>query len=188
MTENNILAILIRRLSSVVRSPNCVHAEQAVAPDAHWRPASGQRQRLETFDRVFVAVLGVNRFAEPEINGLAVDAHFLPLEAGKMHLDPAVVAVIAGMVLERGEVEIGVKLAIDPRQQVQVEFGGDAFRIIVGGTQHRDVFNEIDADNENSVVAQRRAGMMQEFYCLVMLEIADSRSWKKTDTDRKSVV
>src|SRR5262249_52957326 len=130
-TENNILAILIRHLSSVVRPPNCVHAEQAVAPDAYRRPASGQRQRLETLDRVFVAVLGVNRFADPEIKGPAVDAHLLPLEAGKMHLDPAVLAVIAGMVLERGEVEIGVKLAIDPRQQVQVEFGGDAFRIVV---------------------------------------------------------
>src|SRR5262249_10152882 len=182
MENNNILAILIRRLSSVVRPPNCMHAEQAVAPDAHRRPASGQRQRLETFDRVFVAVFGVNRFAEPKIKGLAVDTHLLPLEARKVHLDPALLAVIASVMLERGEVEIGVKLAIDPRQQVQVEFGGDAFRIVVGGTQHLDALNEIVADNENSSVAKGRAGMIQEFYRLVMLEIADSRSRKKTDT------
>src|SRR5262249_42517750 len=114
MTENNILAILTRRLSSVVRPPNCVHAEQAVAPNAHRRPASGQRQRLETFDRVFVAVLGVNRFAEPEIKGLAVDAHPLPLEAGKVHLDPAALAVIAGMGLKRREGGICGKIAHYP--------------------------------------------------------------------------
>src|SRR5262249_32312433 len=102
MTENNILTILIRRLSSVVRPPNCVHAEQAVAPDLCRRPAGGLRQRLETFDRVFVAVLGVDRLAMPETERLAVDAHLLPLEASKMHFDTIVLAVVAGVVLERG--------------------------------------------------------------------------------------
>jgi len=91
-----------------------VHAEQTIAPDIHRPPAGALGERLKAFDRVFVAVLGMNGLAKTEIDRLAVHAHFLPLDAGKMHLDAVAVAVLASVVLERRLIEIGAEFAMDP--------------------------------------------------------------------------
>src|SRR5579864_4973478 len=59
----------IRRLSSGLRHPQCVHAEQAVGPYRQRRPAAALSQSLEQLDRIFVAVRGVDRLAGEELNG-----------------------------------------------------------------------------------------------------------------------
>src|SRR5271156_5373794 len=104
----------------LVRPCQRQHAEQAVAPYLERRPAGSVRQRLKCLERVFVAVLGVDGFAGAESDRLAVDADFLPPGAGKVHLDAAVLTVVAGMMLERTEIEIGTELAIDAGQQIKV--------------------------------------------------------------------
>ena len=90
------------------------------------------RQRLKSLDRVFVAVLGVDGLAGAEIDRLAVDAHLLPLGAGKMHFDAVVLAIVAGVMLERGEIEIGAEFAIDARQQIEIELRGHALGVVIG--------------------------------------------------------
>src|SRR6202044_3125891 len=55
------VSILITDIRLLI--PDCVHAEKAVAPDPHRRPAAAARQRLKRLDRIFVAVFGVNGLA-----------------------------------------------------------------------------------------------------------------------------
>src|SRR5215468_11457554 len=152
-------SILIRRPSSVVRPLNRMHAEHPVAPYLEWRPACALRQRLKAFDGIFVTVFGMDGLAEPEIDGLAVDAHFLPFQAGQMHLNAAAFAVVAGMMLERGKIEIAAEFAIDAGEQIEIELRGYPFGVVVGRTQDRDVFDQIDADHQNGALAERGAGM-----------------------------
>src|SRR5690242_21926751 len=98
-----------------------------------------------------------------------------------MHLDAVAAAVEAGMVLEGGEIEIGAELAIDAGEQIEIEFSGHPFGVVIGRRQDRYIFDQIDADHQNGPLAQRSASMMQEFHRLVMLEITDGRSRKKAD-------
>src|SRR5262249_43249083 len=99
-----------------------------VGPRPLARPGGAPRQRGERLDRVLVAVLGVDRLAGTEFDGLAADLHLLAPDAGEMHLDPRALAVEKGVVLETFEIEIGAELAVDPRQHVEIEFRRHAGR------------------------------------------------------------
>src|SRR5215472_683069 len=156
-----------------VRPANRVHGKQAVAPDVDRRPARALRERLKTFDRVFVAVLGMDGLAKPESDRLAVHAHFLPLQTGKMHFDAAAFAVVARMMLERGQIEIAAEFAIDAGEQVEIELRGDPFGIVVSRPQDRAVLDQIDPDNQNGSLAECHAGMTQELHRLMTFEVAD---------------
>src|SRR5579862_677472 len=90
----------VRSSSSAVRDLNGVHCEHAVAPGLERRPAAAAGQRLERLDRVFVAVLGVDRFAGAKIDRGAVNPHLLTSRTGEVHFDPALLAVVEGMMLE----------------------------------------------------------------------------------------
>ena len=48
------------------------------------------------------------------------------------------------------EIEIAAELAVDAAQQVQVEVGGDALRIVIGGFEHRPVLPQVRADQERA--------------------------------------
>src|SRR5262245_63563803 len=92
-----------------------------IGPPGRHGPAGAAGQRGERFDRVLVAVLGVDRLAGPELDGLAADLHLLAPDAGEMHLDARALAVEEGVMLEAFEIEIGAELAVDPRQDVEIE-------------------------------------------------------------------
>ena len=62
---------------------------------------------------------------------------FWRAQADEMHLDPLLLAIVEGAVPEFGEVEIAVELAVHPLQQVEVERGGDAGGVVVGGVEDR---------------------------------------------------
>src|SRR6202034_2454368 len=113
---------IIRPPSSVLSVPQRVHAEIPIAPDLQRQPAAASGQRLKRLDGIFVAVLGMDRFAGAKTERLAVDFHLLPLGAGEVHLDPVVLAIVTGVMLEGGQIEIGAELAIDPRQYIEIEF------------------------------------------------------------------
>src|SRR3954466_786453 len=107
-----------------------------VGPHQDRRPPGAARQRAERFHRILVAVLGVNSFAGTEVDALAADPHLLALQACQMHLDARALAVEEGVMLEAGEVEFAAKLAIDARQQIEIELGGDALAVVIGLLQH----------------------------------------------------
>ena len=83
--------------------------------------------------------------------------------------------------LEGVEIEIGAELAIDARQQIEIEFRGDTLGIVVGAVENLRVLDQIDADHEQRARAQHVAGMAQKFARFVRLEIADGRAGKEAD-------
>ena len=77
---------------------------------------------------------------------------------------------------KRGEIELGAELAVDARQQIEIELRGDALRVVVGLLQDLRVLHQIDADDEGRAAAEDAAGVAQERRRLVRLEIADGRA------------
>ena len=59
-------------------------------------------------------------------------------------------AIVEGMVLERGEIEIGAELAIDAGEQIEIELRGDAVGIVIGAIENIGRLDEIDADDEHA--------------------------------------
>ena len=164
---------------SVRRCAQRVHAEQAVGPGLKGRPAAATGQRPERIDGIFVAVLGVDGFAGAEVDGLVADAHFLPPHAGEVHLNAVTFAVVEGVVLEGGQIEICPQLAVDAGEQIEIEFRGNTLGVVVGAVENVGRFFEIDADHKHRVIAEDLSGAAQECCRLVRLEIADGRTGKE---------
>src|SRR3970040_1031439 len=112
-------------------------AEQplGIRPALDRREARGPSQLLELADRVLVGGLGVDRLPLPEAELAAVDRDRLRLHALQMHLDTAGRLVVEGAVAKRRKIKVGAELAIDAGEQVEVEPGGDAARIVVRGVE-----------------------------------------------------
>src|SRR5262249_55517170 len=122
----------------------------------------------------------VDRFAGTEQDLRAADRHSLPLQARQMHLDPAALAIEEGVMLKACDVEICAKLLVHSRQQIAIELGGDAGRIIVRLEQHLLVFDQINADDEYRARSENPSSLMQKCCRLMRLEITDSRPREKT--------
>ena len=56
----------------------------------------------------------------------------------QMHLDPRQDVVPAGLVAEGVDRDVAAELAVDAVEQIEVELGGHAFRIVIGGDQPLD--------------------------------------------------
>ena len=82
---------------------------------------------------------------------------------------------------EAVEVETAAKLAIDAREQIEVESGGHALRVVIGGQEDRRRFLEIDADEEQAVLAQEPRCIGEEGGRLFMAEIADGRAGEEAE-------
>ena len=83
--------------------------------------------------------------------------------------------------LEGAKIEIGAELAVDARQQIEIEFRRDALGVVIGVIENFRILHQIDADHEQRARAQHAAGVAQEFAGFVRLEIADGGAGKKTD-------
>src|SRR5437870_8850888 len=120
-----------------LRSDQAVNRKQtaAVGPDFRALESRLRRQVPELGYRVFVRVLGMDRFAGVEGEAVRADVHRLPGERYQVHLDAARSGVVEGIVREAPQVEVSAQLAIDAPEQVQVEGRGDALRVVVGGVQ-----------------------------------------------------
>ncbi len=97
-----------------------------------------------------------------------------------MHLYPLLLAVVTGVMLEGGEVEIGAELAVDARQQIEIEFRGNTPGIVISGTENLDVLDQIDADDKDSAGAERVCRVVQEFCRFMRLESTDGRARKRS--------
>src|SRR5690606_12348753 len=100
-----------------------MHAEESVGiqPEIRRRPARLRREGPESLGRELVRILGVDGLARPEVEIPAEDLHALRMQADEMHLDPALRRVPARIMHETREVEIPSQLAVDPREQIEVE-------------------------------------------------------------------
>src|SRR5438270_10468577 len=79
--------------------------------------------------------LGVQLLAalEDDVEAERCDPDFLLPGGLKAHLDPFVLGIPNGDVLEGAKVDIGLELAVENRQDVPVEGSRYACRVVVGG-------------------------------------------------------
>ena len=63
-------------------------------------------------------------FPRPEREALSRDTHLLITRALEVHFDAAALREIACKMAKSAQIEIGAELAIDSRQQIQVERRG----------------------------------------------------------------
>src|SRR5688500_9590827 len=80
----------------------------------------------EILDRIFVRVLGVDGLAGAEVELVIPDSHALRDTAHEMHLDAPRIRVVVRAVLESRDIQVAAELAIDAREHVEIESGGDA--------------------------------------------------------------
>ena len=96
-------------------------------------------QRNESLAVVLVGAFRPDRLARLERNAFARHVHHLPLEAHQMHLHATGRLVEEGVMPKSSEVEVGMQLAIEASEHVEIEAGGDTRRIVVRrveGTPH----------------------------------------------------
>jgi hypothetical protein len=97
----------------------------------HLEPAV-RSESAEVRERILVGVFRPNPFPFLEGDGLSRDHDRLGPKAHQVHLDAAEAPVVKGLVPELVELKIRAQLAVDPRQEVEVEFRGDAPPVVVG--------------------------------------------------------
>src|SRR5437879_61496 len=105
---------------SVLTAFQPVDAEQPlfVGPDRAGIETGAAGHLAEGLDGVFVAVLGMHRLTDREIETLAAQRHALALEADQIHFD-AVGAWVVRRVMRKGiGIEVRAQLAIGARQEV----------------------------------------------------------------------
>jgi hypothetical protein len=125
-----------------------------------------------------VAVFGVNGFELGEWDSLAGDVDDLGDEAFEVHLDAAFVAVPAGAVDEGVEVEVGVEVAVEAAEDVEVEVGGDAGCVVVGGQDGGDGLvgagGEVGAEEEGVAGLEVGAEAAEDGVGFLRREVADA--------------
>ncbi len=115
------------------------------------------------------------------MEGLAVHVRGLRAPADQVHLDRRFVLVPACLVAELCRREVGVQLAVDAMQEVEVELGGDAFAVVVGGQQDVELLAQVDADDGGALPAGMAPHLPQEGRGLGGVEIADGGAGEEAD-------
>src|SRR5215204_820428 len=100
-----------------------------LAPEAG---LGGERRKL--VERILVGVLRVDALARAEVDAEVerLDADGLRARAFEVHLDAPLRLVVERDVAEVAQGEVGAQLAVDAREEVEVEGGRDAERVVVG--------------------------------------------------------
>src|SRR5262249_17490252 len=114
-----------------------------------------------------------------EFDDAAAQVHPLVLAAHKVHFDAPAFGVEKGLVTKAVEVEIRAKLAVNPRQQVEVELRGDASRIVISRVENSDILDQVDSDDKGGTRSEHARRMLQKSRGLLRVEIADGRARKK---------
>ena len=130
-----------------------------VGPFGDRRPAAGeQQQRARRAGRICgCSRCGSMRPWRRRI-GWPVDRELDVARGDQMHLDPRQHVVPARLVAEGVERDVAVELAVDPLEQVEVELGGDAFRVVIGRDQPLDRLDPVHADQQPRAGAEQCRG------------------------------
>lgn len=145
----------------------------AIGPEGAGAPAGLLGEKSEVVDAVFVAVFGDDVVALLEGEGLVGDGDDLIAAADKTHFDATFSFVVEGAMFEAIDIDLGAAFAVDAGEEVEVEGGGDALGIVVGGFEDIGGFVEINADEERGVFAAPDAEVTQEIGGLWASEVPD---------------
>ena len=158
-------------------------AEQlvAVGPAVDRLETGLLRQRAEFVDCVFVGILGVDQLAGAEMKMPVGGRHGLLGEALHIELHPPFCLAVERDMRKTIEIEIAAELAVDPRQQVQVERGVHAGLVVVSAVEDCRVLLQIGADQHLAARAEQLCPVREKFDDLLWLKIADCRAREKPD-------
>jgi len=154
----------------------CVdHREPAlgIGPDAGRLEARTLQQPDGVGLLVFIAVLGVDAVARLEAARAAAPVHLLRRARLEVHLDASARGVVEAVVAPLADVEIGVDQPVHVAQDVQVEGGGHAQRVVIGGVERGFILGQVDADQDAAIRPALRAQALQEGLRILGREIAD---------------
>ena len=92
------------------------------------------------------------------------------------HFDAAVGFIINGLVGKVCQVEVTIKIRVQPSQHIEIEFCGHALTVIVCRVNQGRILAQINADQQRAVGARFQAHHFQQVYCLPRGEITDGRA------------
>ena len=130
----------------------------------------------------------MDRFAAIEREAVVADVDRVRLARDEMHLDAPGHRVVEGVVAEPVQVEVAAELAVDARQQVQIERRSHALGVVIGGVQDVRVFLQIDADQHGAARTDLAARHLEEGLRLIPPQIADGRAGEVDDTPRVAAI
>ena len=96
-----------------------------------------------------------------------------------MHLDAALVLVPSCLMSERAKIEVGIQLAIDAAQQIQIEGGRNAGRVVVCIQHAFDIFYQIGSNQEHVARIQRAVKALKEVELFSALKVSDGAAQKQ---------
>ena len=99
----------------------------------------------------------------------------------QVHFDPRQDVVPARLVAEGVERDVAVELAVDALEQVEVELGGHALRVVIGGDQALDRLHPVHADQQLRAGAEQAAELAQQVGRAPRHEIADGRAGEEAE-------
>ena len=76
-------------------------------------------------------------------------------------------------------IDIAIKLAVDPVQQIAVEPRGEPGGVVVGGIEDGWVLDQVNAQDKAVARPQQAACLAQKRHCFIRRHIADGGPWKK---------
>src|SRR3546814_8896091 len=100
---------------------------------------------------VLARAFRVYRFTDGEVDAATADVGALCSVADQMHLDGGLLFVPARFVMELFDFKVGVKLAIDACEQIEIERGGHAFAIVVGIEHRRKILAQRSEENTSDI-------------------------------------
>src|SRR6266851_7233637 len=131
-----------------------------------------------------VAVLGVDGLAGGEVEGkfrattVCGDVDALGDERFEVHLDAGFGGVPDDLVAEGGGVEVGAEVLVEAGEDVEVEGGGDACGIVVGGQECGFVFvaagAEVGSEQKDVAGEELGAEVAEDIGCVAGGEVADA--------------
>jgi hypothetical protein len=139
-----------------------------------WKPtlaASSAGSSGVNLTELSVQILSPRR--KGDVQARRAHAHELIAQRAEVHLDSALAGIPARFVRESAQVEVAIQLAVDAPEEVEVERRRDASRIVIGGEELRDRFDQIGAEQESVALAQARAHVAQEDRRARPVEVAD---------------
>src|SRR5271165_5950369 len=99
-------------------------------------PSSVPRQVAEASDGVFVGTFRMDGLTRAELEAIGRNRYAMGAPSLQMHLDPAFGFVVNRPMLEKVRCEGSAKFPVDARENVEIESGRNALRVIIGGDQN----------------------------------------------------
>ena len=140
--------------------------------------AGALEHRREIGDAVPVGALGPDRLArvEGDVDAGCPHLHALSRPADQVHLDPGLAAAFQTARWENAFTSKSPsKLPVHAHQQVEIERGGHAERVVIGQQQFGLGLHQVRPEEQGAAIAQRPANAAQQRVGAGRIEVADVR-------------